>query len=149
MSRLLFNTEELAIPIAIGITIALVLLAALASKYALTYRLLGRIPIINWFAGERITPESIKGTRGALVEFYDGCYFIAAFIGEGKVRTSTGDLLLCKLYCPSAPIPWSGLPIIFAERKRVIPLKISFAEVYQITTSFGRSTREVMEEFGL
>jgi uncharacterized membrane protein len=81
-----------------------------------------------------------------LVEFHDGCYYIAALIGEQKIETSQGDIILCKLYCPSAPIPWSGLPIIFAKRERVIPLKISFGEVYQITTSFGRTTREVMEE---
>ena len=70
-------------------------------------------------------------------------------VGDGTVafRDKNGEMdNLYKLYCPSAPVPWSGLPIVFAKPEQVIMLKISFGEVYAITTSFGRSAPEILEE---
>lgn len=106
-----------------------------------------RIPIINWFLGEKRIPQSIHDMPGALVRFSDGSYYIAALVGNQKFRNKSGELEnMYKLYCPSAPVPWSGLPIIFAKQEQVILLKISFGEVYGITTSFGRSAPEILEE---
>ncbi|MFC2018505.1 hypothetical protein ACFLU4_00935 [Chloroflexota bacterium] len=38
------------------------------------------------------------------------------------------------------------LPIIFAKEENVIPLKISYRELYSITASLGRNTPGVLEE---
>ena len=96
---------------------------------------ISKVPIINWFFGERRIPQTINDMPGALVRFADGSYYIAALVGEQKFKNKRGDIeLMYKLYCPSAPVPWSGLPIIFAKQEHVIPLKISFREVYGITT---------------
>lgn len=113
-------------------------------------RFLGRIPILNWFLGERRIPQTVHDMPGALVEFSDGSYYIAALVGKQMFKNKNGGTeLMYKLYCPSAPVPWSGLPIIFAKQEQVIPLKLSFAEVYGITTSFGRTAPEILEELEL
>jgi len=106
-----------------------------------------RIPGVNMFLGEKRIPQSIHDMPGALVRFSDDSYYIAALVGSQKFRSKNGEMAnLYKLYCPSAPVPWSGLPIVFAKAEQVIMLKISFGEVYAITTSFGRSAPEILEE---
>ncbi|MEE8470148.1 MAG: hypothetical protein V3S51_02335 [Dehalococcoidia bacterium] len=113
-------------------------------------RFLGRIPIINWFVGDRRIPQSVHDMPGALVRFSEGSYYIAALVGKQDFRNKKGEMeLMYKLYCPSAPVPWSGLPIIFARQEHVILLKLSFAEVYGITTSFGRTAPQILEELEL
>jgi uncharacterized membrane protein len=110
-------------------------------------RFWGRIPVVNWFMGEKRIPQSVHDMPGALVKFSDGSYYIAALIGEQKFRDKSGEThKMYRLYCPSAPVPWSGLPLIFARSDQVILLKLSFAEIYGITTSFGRTTPELLEE---
>ena len=109
-----------------------------------------KIPIMNWFLGEGRFPQSIHDMPGALVRFSEGNYYIAALVGEQRFLNKTGQIEnMYKLYCPSAPVPWSGLPIIFARPEHVIILKLSFGEVYGITTSFGRSAPELLEEISL
>jgi len=113
-------------------------------------RLCGRIPIVNWFLGQRKMPRSVKDMPGALIRFAEGGYYIAALLGEQQFRNKSGEIhLMYKLYCPSAPMPWSGLPLIFAEVQCVTVLKLSFAEIYGITTSFGRTTPALLEELDL
>ncbi len=110
-------------------------------------RFWGRIPVINWFLGERRIPTSVKDMPGALINFAEGSYYIAALLGEQKFMNKNGEMsLMYKLYCPSAPMPWSGLPLIFAQADCVTLLKLSFAEIYGITTSFGKTTPELLEE---
>ena len=109
-----------------------------------------KIPIMNWFLGEGRFPQSIHDMPGALVRFSEGNYYIAALVGEQRFLNKTGQVEnMYKLYCPSAPVPWSGLPIIFARPEHVIILKLSFGEVYGITTSFGKSAPETLEEIAL
>ncbi len=113
-------------------------------------RFWGRVPILNWFMGERRIPRTVHDMPGALVKFADGSYYIAALVGEQKFVDKNGTMhKMYRLYCPSAPVPWSGLPLIFARAEQVILLKLSFAEIYGITTSFGRTTPELLEELEL
>ena len=113
-------------------------------------KLWGRIPIINWFLGQRKMPRSVSDMPGALIRFAEGGYYIAALLGEQQFKNKDGETyLMYKLYCPSAPMPWSGLPLIFAEAQCVLVLKLSFAEIYGITTSFGRTTPKLLEELDL
>ena len=147
----LTGRDYLVIPLAIVFTVLVIaLIGFIFSRRRLFDRFSSfwaRIPIINWFLGEKRIPQSIHDMPGALVRFSDGSYYIAALVGNQKFRNKSGELEnMYKLYCPSAPVPWSGLPIIFAKREQVILLKISFGEVYGITTSFGRSAPEILEE---
>lgn len=140
----------------IAIVITVLLIAAvglifsrenLSSRWG---RLLGRVPIVNLFAGEKRIPQSVHDMPGALVKFSEGSYYIAALVGEQKFKNKNGEMeLMYKLYCPSAPVPWSGLPIVFVREELVVLLKLSFAEVYGITTSFGRTAPDIMEELEL
>ncbi len=109
-----------------------------------------RLPIIGWIFGEGRVPQSVHDMPGALVRFSEGSYYIAALVGRQKFVSKSGELEnMYKMYCPSAPVPWSGLPIIFARPEHVIILKLSFGEVYGITTSFGKSAPETLEEIAL
>jgi uncharacterized membrane protein len=117
----LTGREYLAVPLTIVFTILIIALVGfIFSQKRLFDRFSGltaRIPIINWFLGERRIPQSIHDMPGALVKFSDGSYYIAALVGNQKFKNRNGELEeMYKLYCPSAPVPWSGLPIIFAEQ---------------------------------
>jgi uncharacterized membrane protein len=113
-------------------------------------RFLGKIPLLNWFTGEKQMPQTVQDMPGALVRFSEGSYYIAAIVGGQKFQNKDGEIeMMYKLYCPSAPVPWSGLPLIFAKQEHVILLRLSFAEIYGITTSFGRASPEVLEELEL
>ena len=113
-------------------------------------RFWGSVPVINWFLGERRVPTSVRDMPGALIRFSEGSYYIAALLGEQKFKNKNGEIeLMYKLYCPSAPMPWSGLPLIFARADCVTLLKLSFAEIYGITTSFGKTTPKLLEELDI
>ena len=91
--------------------------------------------------------KGIEKSHGAFVIINPGTYFIAAIIT--KVRFKKTDRRMQTLYVlfsPYSPFPWSGLPIIFAKEENVIPLKISYRELYSITASLGRNTPEILEE---
>lgn len=150
----LLKEDYLVTIVAIVLTLLLIVIAGLlfspANLHGRWGRFWGRVPVINWFMGERRIPRTVHDMPGALVKFSDGSYYIAALVGTQKFRNKDGKLeLMYKLYCPSAPVPWSGLPIVFAREEQVTLLQLSFAEVYGITTSFGRTAPEVLEELEL
>lgn len=97
--------------------------------------------------GAVLKRRGIEKSHGAFVMINPGTYFIAAIIT--KVRFKKIDRRVQTLYVlfsPYSPFPWSGLPIIFAKKENVIPLKISYRELYSITASLGRNTPGVLEE---
>jgi uncharacterized membrane protein len=142
------------VPLTLVFTALLVVVIGFAFSWKrlldLFSRFAARVPVMNWFLGERRIPQSINDMPGALVRFTEGGYYIAALVGGQRFVSKSGEPeSMYKLYCPSAPVPWSGLPIIFARPESVIILKLSFGEVYGITTSFGRSAPETLEEISL
>lgn len=142
------------VPLTIVFTALLVALVGFAFTWKPLLRLVSKfaskVPVLNWFLGEGRIPQSIHDMPGALIRFSEGTYYIAALVGGQKFLGKSGKMEnMYKLYCPSAPVPWSGLPIIFARPEQVIILKLSFGEVYGITTSFGRSTPGTLEEISL
>lgn len=110
-------------------------------------QLWGTVPVVNWFIGKRKMPKSVKDMPGALVQFSSGSYYIGALVGEQKFINKNGEThLMYKLFCPAVPMPWSGHPIIFAKAECVIILKLSFAEIYGINTSYGKKTPAILQE---
>ena len=91
--------------------------------------------------------KGIEKSHGAFVIINPGTYFIAAIIRKVRFKKIGGRMqTLYVLFSPYSPFPWSGLPIIFAKEENVIPLKISYRELYSITASLGRNTPGVLEE---
>lgn len=145
-----YVTIPLAIILSLSFVFIVTLILSRERHFKIFSRLLARVPLVNWFLGEGKIPEGINDMPGALVRFNEGGYYIAALIGDQKFLNKMGKVEnMYKLYCPSAPIPWSGLPIIFAKHETVILLKISFGDVYRITTSFGRGTPDILEELSV
>ncbi|MBE0479882.1 MAG: hypothetical protein IBX68_02770 [Dehalococcoidia bacterium] len=147
----LFHNQDLVIPLTIVFSVMVILFVGWAfSPNRMSNRvgiLLSKVPVLNWFLGDGRIPQSARDMPGVLVRFSEGAYFIGALTGLQKMKSKDGQVrVMYKIYSPSAPVPWSGLPIIFVTREQVIPLKINFGEVYGITTSFGRNTRELIEE---
>ncbi len=104
--------------------------------------LIGLIPF-----GRIVKRKAIEKSHGAFVIINPGTYFITAIVARVGFKKVDGRLQkLYVLFSPYAPFPWSGLPIIFAREKNVIPLKISYRELYSITVSLGRNTPRVLEE---
>ena len=148
------NMDYLVTPVAIIFVLILIFVVGFIftrkTLFNFMIGIMGKIPFINWFIGQQKLPQTINDMPGALVRFAEGSYYIAALVGEQKFKNDEGYIeILYKLYSPSAPIPWSGLPIIFARKEQVILLKITFRQVYAITTSFGSSTPAIIEEFRL
>jgi len=97
--------------------------------------------------GKLFRRKSIEKSHGAFVAISPGTYFIAAIVAKVKFKKVNRKLqTLYVLFSPYSPFPWSGLPIIFAKEEKVVPLKISYRELYSITASLGRNTPEVLEE---
>ena len=147
----MFDREYLVTPLTIVFTIfVIILFGFLFTRQSMVMRT-RKIPLLNTlFGGKKKIPHTIHDMPGALVKFAEGSYYIAALVGQQKFMSKNGEIeYWYKLYCPSAPVPWSGLPIIFSKKEQVIPLKITFGEVYGITTSFGRSAPEILEELSL
>ncbi len=104
--------------------------------------IIGLIPF-----GRLFRRKSIEKSHGAFVVISPGTYFIAAIVAKVKFKKVNRKLqTLYVLFSPYSPFPWSGLPIIFVKEEKVIPLKISYRELYSITASLGRNTPEVLEE---
>lgn len=90
-------------------------------------------------------PKDLEKGRGALVMFGPGAYFLGIIIKETNIRQPAGNLeKYYVLYCPSTPLPWSGLPVIYVEQQKVIPLKFSFVELYGLSGSFGVNSPTIM-----
>ena len=104
--------------------------------------IIGLIPF-----GRVLGRKTIEKSHGAFVIINPGTYFIAAIVARVGFKQVDGRVQkLYVLFSPYAPFPWSGLPIIFAKEKNVIPLKISYRQLYSITVSLGRTTPRVLEE---
>jgi uncharacterized membrane protein len=90
-------------------------------------------------------PKDLEKGRGALVMFAPGAFYLGIIIKETHFRRPNGNMeKYYVLYCPSTPLPWSGLPVIYVEQKKVIPLKLSFGELYSLIGSFGANTPNVL-----
>jgi hypothetical protein len=97
--------------------------------------------------GKLFRRQNIEKSHGAFVIIDSGTYFIAAIIKKVRFKKIDGKMQgLYVLFSPYSPFPWSGLPIIFAKEENVIPLKVSYRELYSITASLGTNTPEVLEE---
>jgi hypothetical protein len=97
--------------------------------------------------GRLFRRKSIEKSHGAFIVISPGTYFIAAIVAKIKFKKVNRKLqTLYVLFSPYSPFPWSGLPIIFVKEEKVIPLKISYRELYTITASLGRNTPEILEE---
>ena len=150
---MIFDNETYVLPMTIAFTVVLILIVGfLTTRVRLRdffKKFIISMPILNWFfRGSRKVHEGIKEERGALVKFHDGSYYIAAIAGKRMVAGDSGEMEeMYILYSPSSPIPWSGLPIIFAKKENVIPLDMSFTKVYSITTSFGRNVPDIVKKF--
>jgi hypothetical protein len=136
----LFNQEYLVIPMTIVFTFCIVLIVGgISSKINIQN-------FINKHIVRRIPSEIEKG-HGALVEFGTGSYFLAVIMKEVSFKRADGEVeKYCVLYCPSTPIPWSGLPVIYARKDKVIPVKLSYSELYSIFGSFGTTAPGSMME---
>jgi uncharacterized membrane protein len=92
-------------------------------------------------------PKDLEKGRGALVMFSPGAYYLGIIIKETNIRQPGGNLeKYYVLYCPSTPLPWSGLPVIYVEQNKVIPLKFSFGELYSLIGSFGANSPAVLTD---
>lgn len=79
----------------------------------------------------KTVPGDIERKRGALVKLCpEGACFIGAITNEVKLKENGTIKKQYVLFCPSAPIPMTGWPIVVADEKLVTPLKISYHELY-------------------
>ena len=95
----------------------------------------------------RKVPKNLEKSRGALVQLDDNTYALAIVIKEIEIKSPDGLIeQYYTLYCPGAPFPWSGLPVIYARKDKVRLLKLSFVEIYGIAGSFGENTPKTLVE---
>jgi uncharacterized membrane protein len=98
----------------------------------------------------RRVPINLERARGALVMLGPDTYFLALIIKEINLQRLTGKPeKYYVLYGPSSPLPWSGLPILYVKKDRVIVVKLSYGELYGISGSFGGTTPQLLEELKL
>ena len=102
--------EYLSIPLTIFFTLLIIALVGFIFSQRKLFdrfsKFTARIPVINWFLGEKRIPQSVHDMPGALVKFSDGSYYIAALVGHQKFKSEHGETeRMYKLYCPSAPVP--------------------------------------------
>jgi len=89
----------------------------------------------------RRVPPNLETGRGALVAISPGAYYLAIIIKEILITKASGECgQFYVLYAPSTPIPMSGLPVIYVEKSKVIPLHLSYGEIYRIFASFGANS---------
>jgi uncharacterized membrane protein len=136
---LLFGEEYLVVPLSIVISF----LVVLGVGYLTT-----RVKFQNVYNRYiRRVPQDLETGRGALVLIGPETYFLAVIINEIQFKRANGEVQeYYVLFCPSVPLPWSGMPITVAEKKKVIPLVLSYGELYTIVGSFGRNTPELLVE---
>lgn len=136
----LFGKEYLVIPLTVVFTFIIVIAVGIASTRI-------RIQdVINKYVFRGI-PKDLERGRGALVNFNPGASYLAIIIKEIDFKRSNGEVRrYCVLYCPAVPLPWTGLPLLFVEKEKVIPLKLSYGELYSIIGSFGTNTPAMLSE---
>jgi uncharacterized membrane protein len=135
----LTGQQYLVIPLTLVFTVVVVFIVG----FAVT-----RIKFQDIYARHiRKLPKDLEKGRGALVMFGPGAYYLGVIIKETQIRQPDGNLeRYYVLYCPSTPLPWSGLPVIYVEQKKVIPLKFTFGELYSLTGSFGANTPAILAD---
>ena len=95
----------------------------------------------------RRVPKNLERARGALVMLAPETYFLALIIKEIDLQRLTGKPeKYYVLYGPSSPLPWSGLPIPYVKKEKVIVVKLSYGELYGISGSFGGTTPALLQE---
>ncbi|HEX7475494.1 MAG TPA: hypothetical protein VF318_05955 [Dehalococcoidales bacterium] len=134
------NREYLVIPLTLVFTLIIILVVGL-----ITTRIHFQ-DIFNKYL--RKLPKNLEQARGALVQFDNDTWMLAIVIKEVEI-TMAGEPpdKYYVLYCPSAPFPWSGLPVVYARKSKVHLLKLSFGEIYSIVGSFGENTPRSLVEF--
>jgi uncharacterized membrane protein len=126
-SLFLSGREYLNIPAALVLIFIITMLIGL---------FLTRVPIFDF----RKIPKDVEKGQGALVEFGPGAYYLAAVICSTTLTRIDGNSQKqFVLFCPSVPLPWTGLPVITVDAEKVILLKITFGEIYGTITSFGKN----------
>ncbi len=134
------GSEALIIPLSLVFTFLLILLIGFIFSRVRFRKIIDKV--LN-----RTLPGDIERKRGALVKLCpDGARFIGAITKEVELKERNGTKKQYILFCPSAPIPVTGLPIIVAGEELVTPLKISYGELYGIVSSFGMNTPKLLEE---
>jgi len=134
---MLFNKEYLVVPLTIFFTAIIVIVVGILFSH------IGfRTSVSNRL--KKVLPH---GECGALVSLSPGVYFLAIIIGKTSFKDLQGvSRSQYVLYAPSSPVPISGLPIIFVETDKVIPLKMTLQQVYATIASFGRNAPKLLEE---
>lgn len=95
----------------------------------------------------RRVPINLEKGRGALVSIGPEAYFLAIITKEITLKKVSGESVpYYVLYAPSTPIPMSGLPVIYVEKSKVIPVQLSYGEIYGIFASFGASSPASVSE---
>lgn len=135
----LTGKEYLVIPLSIVFTfIVIVIVGAITTRIKF-------MDIYNRYV--RKVPPTLEKGRGAMVSFSPGATYLAVIIKEVSLKKANGDVAkYYVLYCPSTPLPWTGLPVIYVEKEKVTPLKLSYGELYSIVGSFGANTPEMLAE---
>lgn len=136
----LFGKEYLVIPLSVIFTFIIILAVGTASTRIRIQYLINKYII-------RDIPKDLEKGRGALINFNPGASFLGIIIKEIDFKRLNGETQkYCVLYCPAVPIPWTGLPIVFVEKEKVIPLKLSYGELYSIIGSFGTNAPAMVAE---
>jgi uncharacterized membrane protein len=127
----IFKAEYLIIPLSIAFTIAIIfLLGFLVTR--IDFR-----KIIHRF----LLKNGLRNKQGAL--YKDDFAAIMKEITYRKINGQTEKKYV--IYRPFVPLPWSGF-LSVAREEEVVPLKISFLELYSIIASFGKNTPDLLEE---
>jgi uncharacterized membrane protein len=133
------DREYLVIPLTIVFSLVVILIVGL-----ITTRIHFQELFTRYF---RRVPKNLEKARGALVKLDEETYALAIVIKEIEMKNAIGEMeQFYVLYCPGAPFPWSGLPVIYAKKEDVRLLKLSFVEIYGITGSFGENTPKTIFE---
>jgi uncharacterized membrane protein len=135
----MFDNESLVIPLSIVFSLAMFMVVG-AIVTRIKYR-----DLFNKYLHK--VPENLQKGRGALVLLGPDTYFLALIIKETTFMQANGVAeKYYVLYGPSTPLPWSGLPVLFAPKDKVRPLKLSYAEIYSMLGSFGGNTPDLLVE---
>jgi uncharacterized membrane protein len=136
----LFGKAYLVIPLSVVFTFIIIIGVGAASTRIRFQDFINRYVI-------RGIPKDLERGRGALVEFNPGTSFLAIIIKEVDLKRANGEMQrYYVLYCPSVPLPWTGLPMVFVEKQKVIPLRLSYGELYSIIGSFGTNVPATLAE---
>jgi uncharacterized membrane protein len=96
----------------------------------------------------RRLPKNLEQARGALVPFDENTFVLGIVIKEIEITLANEQAeSYYVLYCPGAPLPWSGFPVVYTRKSKVHLLRLSFGEIYSIVGSFGENTPRSLVEY--